>query len=180
MAPCPLRSPLLRMCPTPRRDIQDDRRRFIGALLRVEREEREHPVLTGTHIMKGTVARTPTAYLIAVLALLQAALGVLRLTVWFQLGGAVMGHPHRLHPIFGIMLIVRGTLIAGIAALYAAFAWGTFRGQSWARPIGIAAAALNLVLALALVIREQFSMTGLLWCVVPVVVLCYLLPQRRR
>lgn len=127
----------------------------------------------------GTVARTPTACLIAVVALVQAAFGLLRAVDSLQIASHLMGTRVPLHPVFGVMMLVRGALTASIALLYGLFAWGIFRGHPWARPVGLFAAALNLVLVLSLVIREQYSARGLVWCIVPVIVACYLLPRRR-
>jgi hypothetical protein len=92
---------------------------------------------------------------VAVLALVQAALGVLPALGWLQIGSDLVGRKGTLHPVFGVMLLVRGALIAGAALLYGVFGWGIFKGR--ARTVGFSAAAVNLVFLLGLVIREQFG-----------------------
>lgn len=74
------------------------------------------------------VLRTPAASLIAVLALAQAALGVVRSV----------------------------------------------------RTVGFVAAAVNLLLASNLVIQGEPIVRALVWCVVPVVIVCYLLAEPSR
>jgi len=125
----------------------------------------------------STPTRTLAPSLIAVLALAQAALGVLRALGWFQIGSDLMGRGVMLLPIIGVMVLARGALIAGIALLYASFAWGSLQGRPWARRVGLIAAAVNLLLALSVLIQGEFIMGALLWCIVPAIVVCYLLAQ---
>ena len=121
--------------------------------------------------------RTPIGSLIAVLALVQAAFGVLRALGWFEIGSDLMGRGVLLLPIVGVMVFARGALIAGIALLFAFFAWGTVQGRPWARRVGLIAAAVNLLLVLSVLIQGESIMRGLLWCIVPVIVVGYLLAQ---
>ncbi len=55
-------------------------------------------------------------------------------------------------PTIGILVYLRGALIAGIALLYGFFAWGLLKGRPWARTVGLIAAAVNLLLVLSMVI----------------------------
>jgi hypothetical protein len=128
----------------------------------------------------ATATRTPAASLVAVLALAQAALGTLRALDWFQIGTDLIGRGVVFLPLVGDLVLFRGAMIAGIALLYALFAWGILQGRPWARTVGLIAAAVNLLLVVGVLIEAESIMRTLLWCIVPVVVLCYLLAQPRR
>jgi hypothetical protein len=127
----------------------------------------------------ATLTRTPAAFLVAVLALAQAMLGASRALGWFQIGSDLLGRGIMILPVIGVMAFVRGAMIAGIALLYAFFAWGVLKGRPWARTIGLIAATVNLLLVLSLLIQDEFIMRSLLWCIVPVGVVWYLLGQPR-
>jgi len=71
----------------------------------------------------SSLARTPAASLITVLALVQAALGVLRALGFVQIGSDLVGHGVLLLPL-GVIVFARAALIAGIALLYTFFAPG--------------------------------------------------------
>jgi hypothetical protein len=93
----------------------------------------------------ATLTRTPTASLVAVLALAQAVLGTSRALGWFEIGSDLFGRGIMILPIVGVMALVRGAMIAGIAMLYAFFAWGVLKGRPWARTVGLIAAAVSVV-----------------------------------
>ena len=124
----------------------------------------------------STAARTPAASLIAVLALAQSAFALLHSLGWFQMGSELMGQGVLALPI-GFVVFVRGALVAGTALLYAVFAWGAWNGRPWARTVGLIAAAVNLLLAVSVLIQGDVFTRALLWCIVPVVVVCYLFAQ---
>jgi hypothetical protein len=67
--------------------------------------------------------RTAGATGIALLAIAQAAFGVLRALGWFHSGSDLMGQGLLLLPLIGVLAYARGALIAGIALLYIFFAW---------------------------------------------------------
>ena len=113
------------------------------------------------------------------MAVTQGAFGILRALGWFEIGSDLMGRGVVLLPIFGDLMFVRGALVAGIALLYVCFAWGLLKGRSWARTAGLSAAVPNLLLTASALVEEQFTPRALLWCVVPVVVVWYLLTQPR-
>jgi len=117
--------------------------------------------------------------LIAVLSLAQAALGIARSVGWFQIGSDLMGQGVLLLPI-SFIIYVRGALVAGLALLYALFAWGILSGRPWARSVGFVAAAVTLLLVLSVVIQGDVILRVLLWCIVPVVIIGYLLAEPNR
>ena len=119
--------------------------------------------------------RTVGATVIALLALAQAAFGVLRALGWFHTGSDLMGQGLLLLPLIGMVAYARGVLIAGIALLYIFFAWGLFKGRPWARPGGFSAAAVHVLLVLSVLIQGEPISQTVLWLIVPVIVVGYLL-----
>ncbi len=117
--------------------------------------------------MRGTV--------IAILALIQAVFGVLRSLEWFQTGSDLLGKGLLILPLVGMVAYMRGALRVGIVLLYVVFALGVFMRWGWARSFGIAAAAVNVLLVLSVVVQGESLLQALLWCVVPGIVLWYLL-----
>ena len=124
----------------------------------------------------SSLARTPAASLITVLALAQAALGVLRALGFVQIGSDLVGHGILLLPL-GVIVFARAALIAGIALLYTFFAWGTFKVRPWALRFGVIAAVANLLLVLSVLIQGEPIMSALPWGIVPAIILCYALAR---
>ena len=125
--------------------------------------------------MKDAVGnRTLGATVIALLALAQAAFGVLRALGWFHIGSDLMGQGLLLLPMIGMVAYARGALIAGIALLYILFALAVLTRQGWARPIGIVAAIVNLLLALSVVVQGESLLPAVLGSIVPAVILWHL------
>lgn len=118
--------------------------------------------------------------IVAILALAQATFGVLRAVGWFQVGSDLMGRGLLLLPMIGVMAYARGALVAALALLYIAFAFGLLGGRSWARPVGLTAATLNLLLALSVLLQGEFFTRAILWLIVPVIVVWYLLAPAGR
>jgi hypothetical protein len=119
--------------------------------------------------------RTAGATGIALLAIAQAAFGVLRALGWFHSGSDLMGQGLLLLPLIGVLAYARGALIAGIALLYIFFAWAYSKGHPWARPVGFIAAVVNVLLVLSVLIQGELIAHALLWLIVPVTVVWYLL-----
>jgi hypothetical protein len=117
---------------------------------------------------------------IACAAVIQGAWGFFRAFEWFQQARDVSGRGIIVLPIVSAVLFVRGALIGVIALLYILFALGVFTGRRWAWALGLAAAALNLVIVLLYVLEGQELVLALLLAVVPVVLLCYLLASAGR
>jgi hypothetical protein len=126
----------------------------------------------------SSLNRTPVASLIALLALLQAALAGFVAIGFIEIGGELMGHSFWLMPL-GVAVIARATFIVGIALLYTVFAWGTWQGRSSARRFGVIAAVANLLLVLGILLQGEYIVRSLLWCIVPAIVISYVLAQSR-
>jgi hypothetical protein len=112
---------------------------------------------------------------IAVLAVAQGIVGVLRALQWINVGSDLVGHGVLMLPVVGLMAIARGTMIAVIAILYLAFAWGAIRRRRWAPAIGLAAALLNGFGVVNLLIAGEPTVPALSWAVVPILIVLYLL-----
>ena len=118
--------------------------------------------------------------IIAVLALVQSVLGVLRTLHWFDAGSDLMGQGLLLFPLMGVVAFFRGGFVAVIAILYVVFAYGAFVGRSWARWLGIVVASVTLLLAVSVVIQGESPVRALVWSIVPVIKICYLLSPAGR
>jgi hypothetical protein len=111
---------------------------------------------------------------IAVLALAQALFGVLRAFGWFQVGSDLLGRGLLIVPLIGVLAYARGFFVAGIALLYIVFAFGVFARKSWGWSLGVTVAIINLLLVLSAVMQGESLAQGVLWLIVPVVIVCYL------
>ena len=113
--------------------------------------------------------------IIAVLALAQSALGVLRTLHWFDAGSDLMGQGLLLFPLIGVVAFFRSGFVAVIAILYVVFAYGALVGRSWARWLGIVVAIVTLLLVVSVVIQGESHVRAAFWIIVPVIILWYLL-----
>ena len=112
---------------------------------------------------------------VAVLALVQSALGVLRALHWFDAGSDLMGQGLLILPLVGVLAFFRGGLVAAFAILYVVFACGALLGWGWVRWLGIVVAAVTLFMVVSVVIQGESPVRALVWSIVPVVMLGYLL-----
>jgi len=112
---------------------------------------------------------------IAMLALVQSSLGVLRAFHWFDAGSDLLGQGLLILPMIGLVAFARGALVLGIALLYVVFAVGMFASKDWARPLGIALAVVNLLLVLSVLIQGESLARAVFWIIVPVIILWRLL-----
>jgi hypothetical protein len=108
---------------------------------------------------------------VAVLALAQATLAVLRSLRWFDIGSDLMDRGILILPAIAVFAYARGLLVAVIALLYVLFAVGEFSGRGWGRTCGAIAAILNLVLVIGAVAEGEALLRAILWAVVPVIIL---------
>ena len=108
---------------------------------------------------------------VAVLALAQAILAVMRSLRWFEIGSDLMERGLLILPAIAMFAYARGALVAVIALLYATFAFGEFAERRWSRPCGVIAALLNLLLVVGAVMEGEAILRVLLWAIVPVIVL---------
>ena len=118
--------------------------------------------------------RTIGLTVVAVLALVQSALGVLRALHWFDAGSDLMGQGLLILPLIGVVTIFRGVLVAAIALTYVLFACGVFLRRSWARWLGIVVAAVTLLLVVSVVIQGEMLTRALVWSIVPLIMIWYL------
>jgi hypothetical protein len=112
--------------------------------------------------------------IVALLALLQSILGVLRVLHWFDVGSDLLGQGLLLLPIIGLLAFSRGVLVAVISLLYVLFAYGAFLGRSWAKWLGIVVAAVTLLLVVSVVIQGESAARALVWSIVPLIMVGYL------
>jgi len=112
---------------------------------------------------------------IAMLALVQSSLGVLRAFHWFDAGSDLLGQGLLILPMIGLVAFAKGALVLGIALLYVVFAVGMFASKDWARPLGIALAVVNLLLVLSVLIQGESLARAVFWIIVPVIILWRLL-----
>ena len=127
-------------------------------------------------MMAGSQGGRPMGLVvIAVLALAQGALGILRALHWVEIGSDLMHRGVVLLPIIGAMAFGRGAMVAIIAALYALFAWGLLAQRGWARPLGLTVALVNLVIVGLALLGGESPGRALLWAIVPVIMVVYLL-----
>jgi hypothetical protein len=121
------------------------------------------------------MAKTSTTVtVIAVLAIAQALFGALRALGWFEIGSDFLGRGLLILPLIGLAAYARGVLVAGIALLYVVFALGAFARKGWAWSLGVAVAVVNLLLVLSAVMQGESLAQGVLWLIVPLVIVWYL------
>ena len=124
--------------------------------------------------------RTAGLTVIAVLGLVQSALGVLRTLHWFDFGSDLMGQGLLLFPLMGVVAYLRGVLVAVIALMYVLFAGGAFLGRSWARWLGIVVAVVTLLLVVSVVVQGESPVRAIVWSIVPVAMICFLFSSSGR
>ena len=117
---------------------------------------------------------------IAALALAQGVFGVLRAFNWFQIGSDFLGQGLLLLPMMGVLAYAWGFLVISIALLYVVFAVGLFTEKSWAFSLGMMVALINVLLVLSVVIQGESLARGVLWLIVPLVIVGYLLSPAGR
>ena len=130
----------------------------------------------GSALPRRTIGLT----VVAVLALVQSALGGLRALRWFDVGSDLMGQGLLILPLVGVLAFFRGGLVAAITMFFVVFACGALLGRSWARWLGIVLAAVTLLLIVSVLIQGESPARALVWSIVPVVMLCYLLSSPGR
>ena len=117
---------------------------------------------------------------VAVLAIVQSLAGVLRALQWFDIGSDLLGQGLLLLPMIGLVAIFRGVLVVAIALVYVLFACAALLGRSWARWLGIAVAAVTLLLVVSVAIQGESPARALIWAIIPVVMIGYLFSSSGR
>ena len=118
--------------------------------------------------------------IVAVLALGQGLLGALRALEWVGIGNDLLGRGALVVPILGALSFARGLLVAGVALLYTAFAWGALTGYGWAWWAGLGAALLNGLLVATAIAGGGGLVEAAAWAVVPAILILYLLAPAGR
>ena len=130
---------------------------------------------------EGQRRRPMGPVVIAVLALAQGVFGLLRAVQWIQIGSDLINRGVLLLPIIGAMAFARAGLVALLAVLYGATAWGLLARRGWARPLGLTVALGNLALVALALLAGETPGWALLVVIVPVILVVYLLaPAGRR
>lgn len=124
--------------------------------------------------------RTMGMTVIAVLALVQGTLGMLRTMHWFDLGSDLMGRGLLVLPVVGLLAIGRGILVAVLAVLFAVFSCGLLLQRSWARWLGIFLSIVTLFLVVWVVLQGESPARALVWSIIPVVIIGYLISPSGR
>jgi hypothetical protein len=122
--------------------------------------------------------RTLGMTVIAALAVIQGILGILRALRWFEAGSDFLGQGLLIFPLVGMLAYARGLLVAGLALLFVAFAWGILMRRDWAWSLGLVVAVLNLLLVLSVVVQGESVVRAIFWAIVPVTIVWYLVASR--
>jgi hypothetical protein len=91
-----------------------------------------------------------------------------------------MGQGLLLLPLTGVLAYARGAMVALLALLFVVFAFGAFLRRTWARPLGIALAVVNLLLVGSLVLQGEPLTRAAPWAVIPAVMLIHFLSAAGR
>jgi hypothetical protein len=111
---------------------------------------------------------------IAVLALVQAAVGIFWAVRWFYLAGQLGERGALLLPLAGALVFLRAFFAVIIALLYLAFVVGTFKRRDWAWGVGMLAVVLNLLGVVALLLTGEPFGPIVVRAVVAIVIFAYL------
>jgi hypothetical protein len=118
---------------------------------------------------------------IALLALVQAGVGIFWGIRWFRLAFQLGERGALLLPLAGALVALRGIFALVIAALYLAFVGGAFARRDWAWGVGMIAVVLNLLGILALVLTGEALPLVAVRGLVALVIFAYLVsPAGRR
>ena len=121
----------------------------------------------GSDTVNGTVV-------IAALAMVQAVTEVLVSAPSIRAGAADIGRGALFLPLIGGALLVRGGFAAGLAVLYAVFAWALFTGRGWAWKAGALAVVLSGFAVAVLIAASEDPAQIALRAIIPLIVLAYL------
>ena len=119
--------------------------------------------------------RRPLLFKIVVLlALVQATFGVLRAYDWIITGTDLFAQGLLLLPAVGVVAFLRGMFIAVVAGLYLLFVFGALLRVQWARPAGIGAIVINLILVANASLHGAPLVQATIWAAIPAILLIYL------
>jgi len=124
--------------------------------------------------------RSPMLIFIAILALIQGVLGVLRAFEWFNVGAELLGQGLLILPLVGVVAFARGGLVIVLAMLYALFAVGLLLQKSWGWWLGLIVSAINVLLVINVVIQGESVSRAVFWLIAPIIVAAYLVSPSGR
>jgi hypothetical protein len=119
--------------------------------------------------------RTVRLIVIAVLAMMQGIVGLLRAFEWFRVGIDMSRQGILLLPILGAVAFTWGKLVLMLALCYILFALGALFNQRWAWGLGLGVSLVTGLVVLDLMRKGVADLWSLLWLIVPVVLVWYLL-----
>lgn len=111
--------------------------------------------------------------IMALLALVQGAFGLLRAYGWVQIGVDLFREGLLILPVVGAVAVLRGMFIALVALLYFLFFCGALLGSRWAWPVCFTAVVINLLLVLSAAGQGASPMEAMVWTIIPVVLILY-------
>ena len=119
--------------------------------------------------------------IIALLAFLQGLAAILRALNWVEVGANLFSEGLLILPLIGVIAILRGLFVSVIALFYVFFAGGALLGSPWARPLGLTAAIINLLIVVSAIMQGADFVQALAWSVIPAILLIYFfLPKGRK
>jgi hypothetical protein len=128
-----------------------------------------------------TSASRPTGLaLIALLAIVQAVVGIFWAIRWFHLASQLGERGALLLPLAGMLVALRAVFALIIAILYLAFARGALKRRDWAWGVGMLAVILNLLGAAALMLTRDNVVLITVRAVVALVIFAYLVSSAGR
>jgi hypothetical protein len=132
-------------------------------------------------VTPGAQPRPTGLTVIALLALVQAGVGVFWGIRWFHLAFQLGERGALLLPLAGALVALRATFALITAALYVAFVVGAFRGRDWAWGVGMVAVVLNILGVLGLLLTGDALALAAVRGLVALVIFAYLVsPAGRR
>ena len=117
--------------------------------------------------------RTVRLIVIAVLALMQGIVGLLRAFEWFRVGIDMSRQGILLVPILGAVAFTWGKLMLVLALCYILFALGALLHQRWAWGMGLGVSLVTGLVVLSLVLKGASNIWSLLLGWRPCIFKCF-------
>jgi hypothetical protein len=132
-------------------------------------------------VTPSTSTSRPTGLtLIALLAVVQAVVGIFWAIRWFHLAMQLGERGALLLPLAGMLIALRAVFAMIIAMLYLAFARGALARRDWAWGVGMLAVILNLLGAVALLLTRDNAVLITVRAVIALVIFAYLVSAAGR
>ena len=159
----------------PRRSSAASHASWPLVAVRRARQRSPRPVSLSGDVLGASMKRTVRLIVIAVLALMQGIVGLLRAFEWFRVGIDMSRQGILLVPILGAVAFTWGKLMLVLALCYILFALGALFHQRWAWGLGLGVSLVTGLVVLDLMRKGVADRWSLLWLIVPVVLVWYLL-----